>query len=296
MPRQTESQITGRLGERWFRSRLPPEWLFHPPSEDFGVDGTVSIGEANKVTPLEFGVQVKASKNWRTDEDRIVISGIPVDTVRYWTARLIPTLLVIYDAALDKGYYSWAWDSFAESDLAGTAETVTLKVSTSRLLDSSAWSLLKNDLMSYHARFDEALATTRFLGPVLRSVHTFAECLRSLHVACFIAPETEDQRKTLHLLDAVAHREVVLALEYLASRLPLSSPIRLRLQAAGAAYRSLCCQVYHPFDDLLKSRSTPVLLWANEEMMKKLRPRFVGLVTEAILALTRQQHHGEEEA
>ena len=44
MPKQTSAQILGRLGERWFQSILPPEFVFTRPSEDFGIDGVVTIG------------------------------------------------------------------------------------------------------------------------------------------------------------------------------------------------------------------------------------------------------------
>jgi hypothetical protein len=98
LPKQTSAQILGRQGERWFHSILPPEWVFTRPSEDFGIDGTVAIGDSAAMTPVEFGVQIKASSHWATQGENIVVTGIAVETLRYCSpagSRLQWKLIVI---------------------------------------------------------------------------------------------------------------------------------------------------------------------------------------------------------
>jgi len=52
----------------------------------------------------------------------------------------------------------------------------------------------------------------------------------------------------------------------------------------------------HPFEDLLRSKEASVALRANKDMMKKLRPQLIGLLTDSVIALTRQAADQGEEA
>ena len=110
MVKQTESQIIGRAGERWFQGLIPREWIFQRPEEDIGLDGKVTIGTNTATGGLEFGVQVKASTNWDIKDGVISLAGIKTDTLVFWGSRLYPTLLVLYDVSKDTGYYGWASD------------------------------------------------------------------------------------------------------------------------------------------------------------------------------------------
>lgn len=110
MRKQSTSQIIGREGERWFFSKLPSEWLWQPPADDFGIDGTVAIGNKNSVTPFEFGVQVKSCRKWETQDKHLLVRGVSTDVVRYWATRLVPTMLVAYEASSQRGFYAWIPD------------------------------------------------------------------------------------------------------------------------------------------------------------------------------------------
>jgi hypothetical protein len=96
MPNQNEAQLTGRRGERWFVSRLPPTWIFQPPLEDVGVDGVVVICSSGPLNGLEFRVQIKSSRKWRTSENFIVLKNVKTSSFRYWVTGFTPTLLVLY--------------------------------------------------------------------------------------------------------------------------------------------------------------------------------------------------------
>ena len=60
------------------------------------------------MTGIEFGVQVKASNRWSIQDDNGVVQGIAIQTLRYWAGRLLPTLIVLYDAEAKAGYFGWA--------------------------------------------------------------------------------------------------------------------------------------------------------------------------------------------
>jgi hypothetical protein len=94
MPKSSTPQETGRLGERWFVSKLPASWIFQPPHEDVGIDGVVVICEPGQCNGLEFRVQVKASAQFRRKEGRIVIPDVKHSAMQYWVTGFTPTLLV----------------------------------------------------------------------------------------------------------------------------------------------------------------------------------------------------------
>jgi hypothetical protein len=110
MVKQTEAQHKGRAGERWFLSLLPPEWIFQKPEEDIGIDGKVIIGTHESTGGFEFGVQIKASKNWQVKDGEISVEGIKSDTFLFWGSRPFPTILCLYDISKNIGYYGWVFD------------------------------------------------------------------------------------------------------------------------------------------------------------------------------------------
>jgi Domain of unknown function (DUF4365) len=104
MRRQSESQIIGRAGERWFSSILPSAWSIQRPIDDFGSDGIISIGNKTSMTNLEFGVQIKSKKSaeWNDNKSRISITR---DMARYFSGKFYPTLFVLYDQRHNSGYF-----------------------------------------------------------------------------------------------------------------------------------------------------------------------------------------------
>lgn len=176
MRKQVKAQVLGREGERWFQSILPPEWVFQRPSEDFGIDGTVAIGDERSLTAFEFGVQIKASTIWIIRDDYLIVPSIPVDVLRYWAVRLLPTLLVAYDAANRTGYYAWVPELITLTDITSSAKaTTTLKVPVSQRLDTKTWLVIKGQTLQYHRRLASALATTKVIRPLLSTVHALAQ-------------------------------------------------------------------------------------------------------------------------
>ena len=128
MRKQSIAQVIGREGERWFASMLPPEWVLQRPSEDFGIDAVVAVGDSSRVTPFEFGVQIKSCRRWKTSEECLVLYGISIDVARYWAQRFIPTLLVAFENSTKRGYYAWAADLISDDALNGKAESLTLRI------------------------------------------------------------------------------------------------------------------------------------------------------------------------
>lgn len=285
MRRQTQAQILGRAGERWFQGVLPPEWLFNLPSEDFGIDGTVAIGDRNSITPFEFGVQIKTSQHWAEREGHVVALPVPVETLRYWAARLLPTLLVLYEEETGLGYYAWVPQLLTGAQFADEAKrTVSMRIPQSQRVDSACWQQIEDQAIAYHTQLASAFKTVESMRAVLGTIHSLAVALRILSFMPAPGDPLADQSLRISI-EAAAHREVILALRAFTSQLPPSNDLRLKLEGAADAYRSMCSDFLYPFDDLLGSQE-PIAMWASSEGLRDARPRLVGILADLAAGLS----------
>ncbi|MEO8372850.1 MAG: DUF4365 domain-containing protein [Candidatus Solibacter sp.] len=287
MPKQTPAQILGRQGERWFQSILPPEWVFTRPSEDFGIDGTVAIGDSHAMTPVEFGVQVKASSRWLIQGEYIVVPGIAIETIRYWAGRLLPTLLVLHDAQNTTGYFAWTADLISLCDLEeSSGTTMSLKVSRSNLFSNTCWAGLKQQATMYHQRLASAFATLSDARPLLRTIRALAQALQLLVIPKNMPGRSNDEAMLCRVADIVAHREVVISLRTLAARFDPGHGLHTSLREAAEMYRSICAGFLNPFDDILDGTGTGVAVWVNDERMIQAHPQLVSIVTGLMVGLS----------
>jgi Domain of unknown function (DUF4365) len=300
MRKQTESQVLGREGERWFQSTLPSQWIYQRPSEDFGIDGIVAIGDDNSVTPYEFGVQIKTSTEWSAKDGHIAVQ-VRLEIVRYWVARIVPTLLALYDATEKIGYYVWIPQLVSRSDLADDSRrTLALRVPVSSVLDPSSWSPIRQKALQYYDRLASAFIKRPVLASLLRTVHSLAQAHQWLNSVAFRAVESENQQKRAGLLEVAAHRHLLTAVRRLASQINPDCELKKVLDSAAETYCSLCAQFVHPVGELLEERNRTFAIWFGDEKAKELRPQLISIVAELLVGLTslaaRDQSGGAQRA
>ena len=91
----------------------------------------------------------------------------------------------------------------------------------------------------------------------------------------------------LQLSQAVAHREVVVALSALAKCIGLTTLLGSTLVKSSSAYRSVCAEIFHPFESFVTADpKTPVAVWVNDQKMTELRPKLVALIIDTIVNLS----------
>ena len=159
MRNQNKSQIVGREGERWFSSILPPEWTIQRPIDDFGIDGIVSIGTESNVLPLEFGVQIKSSVNFKSINSKIVVPRISSEMLQYWLSKLLPTLLVAYDAKRKVGYYDWVYNLVTNEQALSNEGKHFLYIDSKRQFTDRSWQHISTEVEELHKVFFQAVQT-----------------------------------------------------------------------------------------------------------------------------------------
>ena len=157
MRNQNKSQIVGREGERWFSSILPPEWTIQRPIDDFGIDGIVSIGTESSVLPLEFGVQIKSSVNFKSINDKVVVPCISSEMLQYWLSKLLPTLLVAYDAKKKVGYYDWVHNLLKNEQALDNKGKHFLHIDSKRQFIDQSWKNISTEVEEFHKVFFQAV-------------------------------------------------------------------------------------------------------------------------------------------
>lgn len=293
MPRVAGAQVLGDRAELWFRSQLPDKWLFQQPTRDVGVDGVVVVCEEGELNGLEFRVQVKSSKLFRRRGKHLILRNVKRSTVRYWFSSPIPTLLVLYEHSEDRGYYSWHSDLFdVGPDLRTTAPArITLRVPASRPLHPPCWDDVRRDLYRFYESLASSLATARAADAVMPAVHALIESLRGLHFSQFGKPETgdqnEEQEKLLLLLDVTCHRDAVITLRELVSKLHPSCEAYRQLSAFMAGYTAEVSSFAIPFEELVDTWDADAAVNVNTVRMAQLRPVLMKSLMDTISLLTR---------
>ena len=165
MRNQNKSQIVGREGERWFSSLLPSEWTIQRPIDDFGTDGIVAIGTESNVLPLEFGVQIKSSVNFKSVGGKIVVPRISSAMLQYWLSKLLPTLLVAYDAKRRTGYYDWVHNLVTNEQILNKEGKHFLHIDSKRQFSDLSWRQISTETTELHEMFFQAVQSKVELLP-----------------------------------------------------------------------------------------------------------------------------------
>jgi hypothetical protein len=169
--KQTQAQMLGRKGERWFQNAIPKEWIFEKPADDFGVDARVYISDGELITGLSFSVQVKASRKFEVKDGHIVMR-IDSASLGFWATILTPVLLVVYDDSLEAGFYSWVYDllpypPFAAILLLPQRETTTIRIPVENRIAPDCWSKLERDVERKTLELANALAGINLRATIL---------------------------------------------------------------------------------------------------------------------------------
>lgn len=225
MPRQSQSQLIGREGEKWFEAQLPPSWIPQRPTEDVGVDYLVVICEDNNLNGLEFRVQVKSKQSWRIRDGNILLPfkrRSLLDIIQGFT----PALLVTYETSSKRGYCYWLNQLVGKelSLLSPGPETVTLSLPMSKPIEKALWPTLGHEVRGLSSAIGRRVALAGRSFPVLAFVHSMSEALRGFD---FVAHHwensevsTQEQKGTLHGMEISCHRDVVKAIKELEMSLP----------------------------------------------------------------------------
>jgi len=218
MPRQNKSQEIGRMGERWFVSQLPPNWIFQPPLDDVGVDGVVVICEAGSLNGAEFRVQIKSSAKWIIRNNSIVLTGLKRSTIQYWVTGFTPTLIIAYETSSNRGFCAWANQILAlrTEELVEDQGSITLEIPMRMPIDSGVWDTVRTQISGISIALGRNLLVAETVVPFLRAIYELSGALKHLYFAQAATPKepyrTDAQRKLISELEIVSHRDVVRAI------------------------------------------------------------------------------------
>ncbi len=283
MRKQSSAQITGREGERWFASVLPPEWSIQRPPDDFGLDGIVAVGTPTHVTSYEFGVQVKSSTGFKLVRDHVVVPRIPYDTILYWSAKFFPTLLVAYDTKKQVGYFEWISNLVGPKELEARKSELYLHIPRTRMISSDCWTVIEAELKEFHWEFSKALQASREILPVASQ---FATLLRNL---CFsnMADQSDSGNKMIYMtVQSWTHIEVVRCLDALLPKITRGSVAAKNLTFFRDAYFRVCDKLFLNFADLCREEPNSDWIMVKKESQPLLN-ELTAMLSECVDGLLR---------
>lgn len=116
MPKRNRSHQLEAESVRGFQSKLPLEWIYRTPSDDYGIDGEVEIFDKNGLaTGQKFLVQLKATD--QKDKAKALKLRLPIEKANYFETLNNPVLIVRYLSKNKKLYARWfhSFDPYLES-------------------------------------------------------------------------------------------------------------------------------------------------------------------------------------
>ena len=255
MPRQSSSQETGRIGERWFVSQLPPNWVFQPPLEDVGIDGVVVICGSGPADGLEFRVQIKSSAEFTRRGDALVVPNIKRSTLRYWVTGFTPTLLVAFETSSGKAFCAWANELLAaRADLLDdTNGMAALELHTRMPVTDAAWAQIREQLSGLYAAIGRRLLVAGTVAPFLAAINALSGALKGLYFAEAARPRepdrTPEQRRLMQELEVTSHCDVVRAIIALQKALAENGIALDGLNQYADEYAERCSSIVRGFRD-----------------------------------------------
>ncbi|MCK5851348.1 MAG: DUF4365 domain-containing protein [Kiritimatiellae bacterium] len=167
MPKYSQAQQTGQIGEKWCFHFFTDAGLIvneTASGADFGVDATVEIPkEDRRLTGEQFNLQVKASKDpvKKYKNGRIHAPSIRIETIRYLFAKVVPTLIVVYDTSSQIAYWEWLHEAITKEDFINAVrankKTMCPKMQSNQLLTEQVVGSITEDVVKMHRRIFSAV-------------------------------------------------------------------------------------------------------------------------------------------
>lgn len=289
--KQSGAQILGRKGQRWFENSLPKQWIFQRPTEDFGIDGVVVIGDVGELNGTEFRVQIKSSLQWERQGEVLLVSNLKRRTIRDWIAGFSPTMLALYEEKSDSGFLYWVMDLFPKAAdvkalFAETSETLTLKIPSDCPVQEGCWDFVREKLRRNYEEIISGLQAARLNATLLPLLRALSECVRNLYFVQLNWRETlsdEQKQKMLLLLESSTHKEVVIAMSRFQDVLPPDILLSRQVLSAIRFYMSKVAEFYVGFNAMVENPQKTAVVRVNPKLLVEQRPFIMNTVIDFLI-------------
>lgn len=149
LPNNHRNHQLERLSEIYFDSVFPTSWVKNKFHADYGTDYNCEISIGNRVTGMNFTVQMKG-KETETSKNEVSASNIKRSTINRWLNRLEPTMVVIYLEDEKEAY--WIWFANNTVDLSLNNKTFTIKIPRENKLSQINWLEISKELETIFSR------------------------------------------------------------------------------------------------------------------------------------------------
>jgi hypothetical protein len=285
-------QSIGRLGERWFQYVLPKEWIFQQPNVDVGIDGRVIIIDSNKhLSGLEFDVQIKTSKEWLINNNFIKLERIKLSSIKYWSSRLIPVLLILYDEKHDTGYYNWISETWENRDpleyIRSQSKTISIPINTKNIISKQSWDLIKADVLNYYRRIATSYEKLNFIPHINKLI----TCIWYLQQIITIEPQTDDEKRQDKINIVISYRNLLDILNKIYEQYSYlyESDFSERVKKFHDSIKVDVEMFIRDFSEIIKSENSPKIVLINMEIFKEKTPLLILKVLNLLMEITKRE-------
>lgn len=293
MPFQSDAQVTGDRGELWFETQLPERWLAQRPTHDVGIDRLVVVCEEGEINGHEFRVQIKASTEFPTQNEYILLKGIKRSTIDYWFMSPLLTMIVAYDTTQNCGYYAWHRDLYEQvKHLEQDTEqkTTQIKLTRSNRLIGISWDSIRDDLRRHKIRFRNCVVTAENSMLVLPVIHQLTDAVRNINCMGYqetsIAKRDEKDAGLIALFEISQHHKIKTTVSTLSEKLDPDLEICNYVNRWISAYCSQVRTIFPSFDDYVDPAPLDFPVVFAPKAVDSVRPRLIEAVFNLIWQLS----------
>lgn len=140
LPNRHRNHEIETLSERYFQNFIPASWVVNLFRLDYGTDYNCEITVDNKVSGMNFSVQLKG-KETELDKEFIKII-LKRTTITRWLNRLEPTMIIAFIVDENKAF--WIWVEEQTFDLTLKNDNYTIKIPRENQLSELNWDTVVN--------------------------------------------------------------------------------------------------------------------------------------------------------
>lgn len=164
MPQRPHEHVLETKSIRSFESRLD-DWVARRiGADDYGIDMRVEIFTDGRATGREFAVQLKATRNAGGEPS----ATIRRETLNYWAAQPIPTMLAVWDELTGSLWYEWHHNFPFDSNPGSATKTIRPAQEwcqdTLDEVDEEVQNFQSSRILSVHLPIDLLITGERFYG------------------------------------------------------------------------------------------------------------------------------------
>jgi hypothetical protein len=194
--------------------------------------------------------------------------------MKFWMSRIFPTIMVMYDATNDCGYYGFLGDALHNPAhlINVPTKTITLKFDTKYVLNKDSWNKIEKAVETYYSNLVYSLYWVRNTINLFPYINKIVEAIQLIHMAQSNQPRNEQEEFLKRITLTMAHKSAVIALTEMRDKFRIERANPNMINHFINFYTKEVKKFIPDFEKVLTTKEN-IAFYMNDEIMYKETPR-----------------------